>query len=278
MTDLAPSRPGILAIDIGTKLGWDRITDPADLSTRRHGVLDFSELHPDRWRRMDLYARWLTREVTEHPIGLVAIEEPFTASIDNVGTRHVLHGMFVFAQVICLRLGIEVRAVSRFDVFRAVVGWCSTPAPERKTKTGRPGRRSPSKTEIRKAINARHGLSIRSEDEADAMAIGDLILAERAGSGPVVAAVCPRNHEPVAPTAHGEMVPLDHGESLPRAPVPPALAQLRAAQDAVPLERLKAPARRKLEAELAKMGIGAALALPQAKRKARGRTGTRRLF
>lgn len=255
MTATDTTKPGILALDLGTRLGWCRVPDPGTPAHREHAALDLAELHPDRWKRMDLFARWLTRELQDHPIGMLAVEEPFTAATDNVGTKHVLHGQFVFAQVIGLRLGVQVREISRFDVFRSVVGWCSKPAPERKTKSGRPGRRAPSKREIRKAINARHGTDIADDNEADAVAIADLVLAEMAGTGH------PRNPEPaLLLDASNEAAKLD------TAPEPPALAQLRAEQAAVPLESIKAPARRQLERALASIGVGT-IALPPGKRE-----------
>ena len=76
---------------------------------------------------------------------------------------------------------------------------------------------------------------------------------------------------------HGEMVPLATAMShfpasneAAKTDMPPAVQQLHAAQAAIPLDQINAPARRQLERALADMGIGDPR-LPRPARRARGR-------
>lgn len=238
-------------------VGWDTWSD----GDRASGVLDLKGIS-DLWvKRADLYSRWLTAKIAERQPDLIVIEQPFggvASGAESVAIMQYLHRQ---THVIGFRLAIHVRDVTRAQVVKSLLGWSSRPAdPHHVPRKGlRPKMRGATKREVMDAINARHGGRITSHDEADAVAIGDMVLAELAGTGPV----CPRNHESAAQAS----APADHGESLPLAP---AVQQLHAAQAAIPLDQIKAPARRQLERALADMGIGDPR-LPRPARRARGR-------
>ena len=188
-----PTLPGrLLAIDIGSRLfGWATadLDATGKILARASGCVDLESLGgPGRWQRVDLFARWLTLQL-DRGASWVAVEEPQTGR-DNLGTRHLLHGLFVFGQVISWRrFGQPARSISRMDVFEATVGWRMRQHERQPLgRKGRPLMRCPSKREILAAINARHGWQLESEDEADAVAMLDLVLAEIHGSGMTLAA------------------------------------------------------------------------------------------
>lgn len=272
--------PGrILGIDLGSKtVGWATADLDATgrVTGRSSGALDLEALAgPRRWARVDVFARWLTVQLNEG-VTWFAVEEPFTQR-DNVGTRHLMHGLFAFAQVIAWRrFGQDARAVSRMEVFEATMGWKLRPvdpdAP--KPAKGRRKMRCPTKAEIRAAINARHGTAIESEDEADAVALLDLVLAELAGTGTPAVSVsatsdeaakvdtagnptlAPRRSDPVV-----QALALEDAAAA-RQPVPPARAQLEAAMAEPPpvrkLEELPTRLQERLGRDLAAAGIGGA--------------------
>ena len=232
---------------------------------RASGVLDLKGIS-DLWvKRADLYSRWLTAKLAEHKPDMIVIEQPFGGQVSGAESVAIMQYLHRQTHVIGFRLAIHVRDVTRAQVVKALLGWSSRPAdPNHVPRKGiRPKMRGATKREVLLAVNARHGSRITSNDEADAVAGLDLLLAELAGTGMPQAV-----KRPDATAAdHGEMVPPGHGESLPLAP---ARQQLHAAQAAIPLDQIKAPARRQLERALADMGIGDPR-LPRPVRKARGR-------
>lgn len=253
-TSPGPKLPGrLLAVDLGSRLiGWASADLDADgnVTRRTSGCVNLEDLGgPRRWARVDMFARWLTLQL-DNGVTWLAVEEPHTGR-DNVGTRHLMHGLFAFAQVISnRRLGHDARAVSRMDVFQATLGWCLRPvdpdAP--KPARGRRKMRCPTKSEIRAAINARHGTSIASEDEADAVAMLDMLLAEIAGSGPIV---------------------VELPKLRPRQP--DLLIQAMARENAIAVQRPMPPARAQLERELTKLGGMPAALFAKGERPVRGR-------
>lgn len=233
---------------------------------RASGVLDLKGMS-DLWvKRADLYSRWLTAKLAEHKPDLIVIEQPFGGMANGSESVAIMQYLHRQTHVIGYRLAIHVRDVTRAQVVKALLGWSSRPADPNhvpRKGSGRPKMRGATKREVLDAINARHGSRIVSDDQADAVAGLDMVLAEMAGTGMPQAVKIPDT----APDTHGEMVPPGHGESLPLAP---ARQQLHAAQAAIPLEQIQAPARRQLERALADMGIGDPR-LPRPVRKARGR-------
>lgn len=232
---------------------------------RASGVLDLKGIS-DLWvKRADLYSRWLTAKLAEHKPDMIVIEQPFGGRANGQDSIAILHYLHRQTHVIGYRLAIHVRDVSRGEVAKSVLGWALRPVdPDHKPRKGlRPKMRGATKREIMKAINARHGSRITSDDQADAVAGLDMVLAEMAGTG------MPQAVKISDTTAanHGEMVPPGHGESLPLAP---ARQQLHAAQAAIPLDEIKGPARRQLERALSDCGIGDPR-IPRPVRKARGR-------
>ena len=251
-----PPDPGcILSLDVSsTAVGW-AVWSKAN--GRASGVLNLADLAGLRIKRVDLFCRWLTREIEAHKPDLIVAEEPFVSRRDGQATSSVLHHLHGQVHLICYRMQIPWRDVSRKSVTKSVLGWSSRPAdPNHVPRKGhRPKMREATKREVLDAINARHGTRITSDDQADAVAGLDMVLAELAGTGLPSAAA---THKPGAAT---------HGESLPLAP---AAQQLQAAQAAIPLDQIEAPARRQLERAMANMGIGDPR-LPRPARRARGR-------
>jgi hypothetical protein len=182
-----PVLPGcILAIDIGSRRcgwAWAKLDADGKVTGRESGVL----------RLDDVRVTWL------------AVEEPHTQK-DNVGTRHLMHGLYTLADVFSGRTWERpVHPISRIDVFKATVGWCMRPLDDaelaiwqqrngtrKRTSTRRP-MRAPTKAEMMAAVNARHAgpdwRNITSEDEADAIAALDMVLAGIAGTAPITVEV-----------------------------------------------------------------------------------------
>jgi hypothetical protein len=183
-----PDLPGrLLAIDLGSRLcGWATANVAADgaVLDRESGCLDLESLAGrHRWSRVDTFARWLTLKLNQG-VTWLAIEEPHTGR-DNVGTRHLMHGLYTLAQLISWRrFGRDARSVSRFDVFGATVGWKLRAVEGQETKRGRKRMRCPTKGEMLAAVNARHGWALTSEDEADAVAMLDMLLPGTCGKSP----------------------------------------------------------------------------------------------
>ena len=258
-----PVPRSILSLDVSSvAVGWDTW---ATGGQRASGVLDLKGIS-DLWvKRADLYSRWLTAKIAALQPDLIVIEQPFGGMANGSDSIAIMNYLHRQTHVIGYRLAIHVRDVTRAQVVKSLLGWSSRPAdPHHVPRKGlRPKMRGATKREVLDAINARHGWQITSHDEADAVAIGDMVLAELAGTGMPQAV-----KRPDATAAdHGEMVPPGHGESLPLAP---ARQQLHAAQAAIPLDQIQAPARRQLERALADMGIGDPR-LPRPARRARGR-------
>lgn len=278
-----PVLPGrLLCIDLGSRLiGWATadLDGAGTVAGRDSGSVDLEALAgPRRWARVDVFARWLTVQL-DRGVTWFAVEEPFTQR-DNVGTRHLLHGLFAFAQVIAWRrFGQDARAISRIDVFRATVGWCLRPvdldAPKPAKGQGRRKMRAPTKAEIRDAVNARHGSAVVSEDEADAVAMLDLVLAELAGTGMSISSAAREaaKIDTLAPhRADPAIAALAEANARAAAePVPPARAQLEAATRR--LEDLPTRLQSRLERELAAAGIGGAPVKVHAKGEARAARG-----
>ena len=251
-----PVDPGcILSLDVSsTAVGWALWSRTGGRSS---GVLDLAGLAELRIKRVDQFCRWLTREIETHKPDLILAEEPFTGRRDGQAAISVLHHLHGQVHLICYRLQIPWRDLSRKSVTKSVLGWASRPAdPNHVPRKGfRPKMRDATKREVLDAINARHGTRITSDDQADAVAGLDLVLAELAGTG------MPRA------VKLSDANPIGHGESLPLAP---ARQQVHAAQTTISLDDMRAPARRQLERALADMGIGDPR-LPRPVRKARGR-------
>lgn len=258
----APVDPrSILSLDTSIAIvGWAHWAKDTERSTS--GSFALGDLGGSPAYRIDQYLRWLTRKIeTDHP-DLILIEEPFSGRAgDNPGTTHALSALYMMTLVVGLRLGIHVRSLSRGEVAKSVLGWALRPRDPHwvKTKGRRPKMRGPRKPEITAAINARHGLRLTCHDEADARAGLDMILAELAGTGMPQTVKIPDTMSISAPSQAGEKID-----------TPPARQQLHAAQAAIPLDQIQAPARRQLERALADMGIGDPR-LPRPVRKARGR-------
>lgn len=171
---------------------------------RDSGCLPLEDISVLRWKRTDYFAKWLTWAIKHHGVTWLACEEPHTGK-DNVGTRHALHGLYTFCDVISGRsFDVPVTPISRLDVFQATFGHRMKPLTpseleawerKKKRKTTRTIMRCPTKSEVVAAVNARHahepynrgGKVITSEDEADAVAALDMKLAELAGTGGYVA-------------------------------------------------------------------------------------------
>lgn len=251
-----PVDPGcILSLDVSsTAVGW-ALWSKAE--GRDSGVLDLANISELRIKRVDMFCLWLTARIKTHKPDLIVAEEPFAGRRDGQATVSVLHHMHGQVHLICYRLQIPWRDVSRKSVTKSVLGWSSRPVdPKHVPRKGlRPKMREATKREVLDAINARHGTRITSDDQADAVAGLDMILAEMAGTGMPKAVKIP------------DTTAAAHGESLPP---PPARQQLHAAQEAIPLDQIQAPARRQLERALADIGIGDPR-LPKPARKARGR-------
>lgn len=249
-----PIDPGcILSLDVSsTAVGWAVWSKAYG---RASGVFDLASVSDLRIKRVDQFCRWLTREIETHKPDLIVAEEPFAGRRDGQAAVSVLHHLHGQVHLICYRLQIPWRDVSRKSVIKSVLGWSSRPVdPNHVPRKGlRPKMREATKREVLDAINARHGTRITSDDQADAVAGLDMVLAELAGTG------MPQTVKIPDTQPHGEMVP-----------PPPARQQLHAAQAAIPLEQIRAPARRQLERALADIGIGDPR-LPRPVRKARGR-------
>lgn len=180
-----PPRPElpatILTFDLGTrKCGWAlaRLDAAGRVVQRKSGCILLEQHGPELWRRVHYFAQWLSWACKEWGITYLAAEEPYP------GAHKTQHGLYLLVDLASGRLfGRSVHGISRIAVFRGTVGWCR--------RTARQGKRTvvttPSKTEMMAAINARHGFAqgrrITSEDEADAVAALDLLLAELAGTG-----------------------------------------------------------------------------------------------
>jgi Holliday junction resolvasome RuvABC endonuclease subunit len=191
--------PGVmLVLDLGSlRCGWAlaRVDAQGKATERSSGVLYLEAVSNIRWKRVLDFSRWVGRTCSEQGVTFLAVEEPHTKN-DNVGTRHLLHGLYAFADVISgLRFKQPVTPINRTDVFKATVGWCRRALddgemrawrlkPKNRLSRAKTVMRSPTKTEIKAAVNARHGSKIESEDEADAVAALDMLLAELAGTGP----------------------------------------------------------------------------------------------
>ena len=112
------------------------------------------------------------------------------------------------------------------DVFEATVGWRMRQHERQPLgRKGRPLMRCPSKREILAAINARHGWQLESEDEADAVAMLDLVLAEIHGSGMTLAAKALPDPRP-APLLDGLEPPKPSGSSGSSRSGPPNLRRI----------------------------------------------------
>jgi hypothetical protein len=228
--------PGrLLCLDLGSiNLGWAwaQVNLDGRVTERRSGCLQLAEMEPQRWARIDLFAKFVSMSI-ERGVTWIALEEPHTGK-DNVGTRHMLHGLFAFGQVISWRKWKRpARSISRMDVFEATVGWRMKPA--ERQPLGRKGRakmRCPTKQEILAAINARHGWQLRSEDEADAVAMLDMVLAEIAGSGMKLADRVPKAPRP-APLLEGLEQPVN--AEICSAPQTPARTIRRIVPGGLPL-------------------------------------------
>ena len=248
-----PVDPGcILSLDVSsTAVGW-AVWSKA--TGRASGVLNLADLAGLRIKRVDLFCRWLTREIDTHKPDLIVAEEPFAGRRDGQATVSVLHHLHGQVHLICYRLQIPWRDVSRKSVTKSVLGWSSRPVdPKHVPRKGyRPKMREATKREVMDAINARHGTRITSDDQADAVAGLDMVLAELAGTG--------------LPQA----VKISDTSSEAAKLYTPARQQLHAAQAAIPLDEIKGPARRQLDRALADCGIGDPR-IPRPVRKARGR-------
>ena len=260
-----PAPRSILSLDVSSvAVGWATWA----AGDRASGVLDLKGIS-DLWvKRADLYSRWLTAKLAEHKPDMIVIEQPFGGQVSGAESVAIMQYLHRQTHVIGFRLAIHVRDVTRAQVVKALLGWSSRPADPNhvpRKGSGRPKMRGATKREVLLAVNARHGSRITSNDEADAVAGLDLLLAELAGTG------IPQAVKISDTTDHGEMVPPGHGESLP---MPPVRQQLHAAQAAIPLDQIQAPARRQLERALADMGIGDPR-LPRPVRRARGRRSGR---
>jgi hypothetical protein len=269
-----PAAPrSVLSLDVSSvAVGWATWA----AQERASGVLDLKGIS-DLWvKRADLYSRWLTAKLAERKPDLIVIEQPFGGMANGSESVAIMGYLHRQTHVIGYRLAIHVRDVTRAQVVKALLGWSSRPADPNhvpRKGSGRPKMRGATKREVMQAVNARHGTRITSDDQADAVAALDLVLSELAGTGlpgsgmSIFAPSQDVKKTDMRAADHGEMVPLAHGESLPLAP---ARQQLHAAQAAIPLDQMQAPARRQLERALADMGIGDPR-LPRPARKARGR-------
>lgn len=232
---------------------------------RASGVLDLKGIS-DLWvKRADLYSRWLTAKIAERQPDLIVIEQPFGGMANGSDSIAIMGYLHRQTHVIGFRLAIHVRDVTRAQVVKALLGWSSRPADPNhvpRKGSGRPKMRGASKREVIDAVNARHGSRIASNDEADAVAGLDLVLAELAGTG------LPRSVK--IPDTRPALSAFASSNEAAKTDMPPARQQLHAAQAAIPLDQIQAPARRQLERALADMGIGDPR-LPRPARKARGR-------
>ncbi len=258
-----PADPGcILSLDVSsTAVGW-ALWSKAE--GRDSGVLDLANISELRIKRVDMFCLWLTARIKTHKPDLIVAEEPFAGRRDGQATVSVLHHMHGQVHLICYRLQIPWRDVSRKSVTKSVLGWSSrTVDPKHVPRNGlRPKMREATKREVIDAVNARHGSRIASNDEADAVAGLDLVLAELAGTG------LPRSVK--IPDTRPALSAFASSNEAAKTDMPPARQQLHAAQAAIPLDQIQAPARRQLERALADMGIGDPR-LPRPARKARGR-------
>jgi len=230
-------------------------------------VLDLKSIS-DLWvRRADLYCRWLARKIDELRPDLIVIEQPFGGAANGAESIAIMHYLHRQTHVIGYRVCIHVRDVSRSSVVKSVLGWAMRPVDplHRPRKgSGRVKMRGPTKREVLQAINARHGSHIASDDEADAVAGLDMVLAEMAGSGlpatsdQVEKLYTPQIRQPDATTIQREGL------------ATPARQQVHAAQAAIQIDDMKGPARRQLDKALADLGLGEAK-IPKRPRPARGR-------
>lgn len=255
-----PADPGcILSLDVSsTAVGWALWSKDEG---RDSGVLDLANISDLRIKRVDMFCIWLTGRIKAHKPDLIVAEEPFVGRRDGQATVSVLHHLHGQVHLICYRLQIPWRDVSRKSVTKSVLGWSSRPVdPNHVPRKGlRPKMREATKREVLDAINARHGTRITSDDQADAVAGLDMVLAELAGTGMPQTVKIPDTVSISAPSQAGEKIDM-----------PPARQQLHAAQAAIPLDQIHAPARRQLERALADIGIGDPR-IPRPVRKARGR-------
>ena len=256
-----PAAPcSVLSLDVSSvAVGWATWAKGGE---RASGVLDLKGIS-DLWvKRADLYSRWLTAKIAEHKPDLIVIEQPFGGMANGSESVAIMGYLHRQTHVIGFRMAIHVRDVTRAQVVKALLGWSSRPADPNhvpRKGSGRPKMRGASKREVLDAINARHGTRITSHDEGDAVAIGDMVLAELAGTGMPQTVKFPDTMSISSPSQAGEKID-----------TPPARQQLHAAQAAIPLDQIHAPARRQLERALADMGIGDPR-IPRPVRKARGR-------
>jgi len=248
-----PAPAGILSLDVSPlAVGWAWWGPQG----RSSGVLDLKSIS-DLWvKRADLYSRWLSAKIAELKPDLLVIEQPFGGAANGAESIAIMHYLHRQTHVIGYRVCIHVRDVSRSSVVKSVLGWAMRPVDplHRPRKgSGRVKMRGPTKCEVLQAINARHGSNITSDDEADAVAGLDMVLAEIAGSGLPATAAPQTTREPELAIG-----------------MPPARQQVHAAQAAIQIDDMKGPARRQLDKALAELGLGEQL-LPKRPRPARGR-------
>lgn len=236
----APTEPlSILSLDMSLEcIGWAHAhrADPGAPWQRQHGSFRIGELADHRMRRADLALKWLSREVMERRPDYLVVEEPHTSRYDNAGTHLVLYGLHFSVHLLGHRCGLHVRDVSRLEVVKSLLGWSLRPTDPNwvPARGKRPKMRGATKAEVRSAVEARHGITCATHDEADAVAAIDLVLAELAGTGPVVPA---------------------HGISDPR-------------QETIDLDAVKGTTGRKVNRALRAIGLGVGT---DERRSARGR-------
>ncbi|MDH3842760.1 MAG: hypothetical protein OES69_02380 [Myxococcales bacterium] len=146
-----------LCLDIGTKMGW-AFWSPE--TGERSGWYDLSAF-PLYAQRGIQFAKWLTWAVEDKfQPDLVVIEEPFLSN-PKIGiiARHWMHYSFVRVQEIGQEL-INEGWAGRMQVL--------TPGTYKEHATGSGGA---NKKKVRAAVNANGGRNIKSEDEADAVAM-----------------------------------------------------------------------------------------------------------
>jgi Holliday junction resolvasome RuvABC endonuclease subunit len=165
MDEARPFR--VLCLDLGTTAGWAF----SDGVVEESGVWRFDGAHAVRLHHFSLR---LSKAVREMQPSLIAYEEIFFGKNDSIAAQRLLNQMMGFVDVTALRAELATpRRVNPLDIKRTTCGIMVFDGQTRRRAV---------KEDVRKVVQARRARPIRDHNEADALAIMDLLLAEhRAG-------------------------------------------------------------------------------------------------
>jgi hypothetical protein len=115
----------VLALDLGTKTGW-AICNGKERSWGEWNLADHSSVLE---AKLDVFARLLTRDITEHQIETLVVEEPYIGGKDGQRAARLLMGFLTLASLTAYRRNLRFQAYRPDQIKMATIMWCRRKSP-----------------------------------------------------------------------------------------------------------------------------------------------------